>query len=174
MSQTPKRQPSPDGDSSGSLDPRPTKKRPQVHRRLVNDSGPVHNMIPSTSVRVKTDSGRVSFRKTRGSLRESQQVVTPAIAGGDSPLRGQVTSWHHFLCVADSLTEVTLDMLATIDRDLNQGEYRHMIPSSGRGLCVVGYLLGVPPDQEDKVPKKRVQKNTTAVSTSIRGSVMLF
>lgn len=76
MSQTPKRQLSPDADGSSSIDHRPTRKRSRKH--LANDPNQTGNRISATSVRVKTNTGRVSVRKTKAVIPDSRVGSTPA------------------------------------------------------------------------------------------------
>jgi hypothetical protein len=100
MSHTPKRQPSPD-EASSSIDTRPTKKRSRK-RLAVAASDPTHAgaKIRTTSVRVKTNTGHVSVRKTKSTLRDLRPDATPATADV-APLEGKKTL-SFFLCAADS------------------------------------------------------------------------
>lgn len=69
MSQPPKRLLSP--DATGTTDPRPTKKRSR--KRLVTTSSQADDVVRAVSVRVKTNTGRVSMRKLKGTTRDSQK-----------------------------------------------------------------------------------------------------
>lgn len=68
MSQPPKRLPSP--DVAGTTNP--TKKRSR--KDPVNNSGQADDVVRSTSVRVKMNTGRISMRKLKGTARDSQKL----------------------------------------------------------------------------------------------------
>lgn len=74
MSQPPKRLPSP--DVAGNMDPRPLRKRSRKH--LVHSEA--DDVVRATSIRVKTNTGRVSMRRLKGTTRDVQNADHPGLS----------------------------------------------------------------------------------------------
>jgi hypothetical protein len=116
MSLTPKRQQSPD-DASGSIDRGPTKKRPR--KRLVNDPTHAGSKIRTTSVRVKTNTGHVSVRKTKSVLHGPRPDATPATTDV-APLEGKTLSFSP--CAADNFAgHLQNSLFVSLNLDDDQG-----------------------------------------------------